>query len=146
MTIPCTYTTRRDVTVNPHSTRCDPPRGSTMSRISDISNSQSRPIRSTLTLHHREEHPHMASLKASTSKPKFVTQDALMNEYDASNSNATQVNKCKSRNVPCISVCSVCSAISTMRPLPPRTISSHMPKLLAEITYRLPCLTRSPGL
>ena len=71
-----------------------------MSRISEISNSQSRPIISTLTLHPREEHPDLDSLKASTFKPKFITQDALMNEYDISNSNATLVNKCKSRNVP----------------------------------------------
>ena len=87
----------------PDSTRCHraptldsmrSPRGSTMSRISEICNSQSRPIKSTLTLHPREEHPHLASLKASTPKPNSVTQDALMNEYDASNSNATLVNKC----------------------------------------------------
>ena len=32
--------------------------------------------------------------------PKLITQDALMNEHDASNSNATLVNNCKSRNVP----------------------------------------------
>ena len=118
------------------------PPGSTMSRILKISNSQSRPIRSTLTLYPREEHLHLASLKASTSKLKSITQDALMNEYDASNLNATLVNKCKSRNVPYISDCSVCSTCSTMRPLPPRAISSHMPQLSAEVTYPLPWLTR----
>ena len=32
--------------------------------------------------------------------PKPITQDALMNEHDASNSNATLVNNCKSKNVP----------------------------------------------
>ena len=117
-----------------------------MSRILEISSSQSRPIRLTLILHPMEEHPHLVSLKASTFKPKSITQDATMNEYDASNLNATLVNKCKSRNVPYISGCSVCSACSTMRPLPPREISSHMPKLSTEITYRLPCLIRSPGL
>ena len=67
---------------------------------SEISNSQSRPIRSTLTLHPKEEHLRLSSLKASTSKPNSVTQDALMNEYDASNLNATLVNKCKSRMYP----------------------------------------------
>ena len=117
-----------------------------MSKILEISNSQFRPIRSTLTLHPREEHPHLVSLKASTSKPKSITQDTTMNEYDASNLNATLVNKCKSGNVPYISGCSVCSACSTMRPLPPRAILSHMPKLSTEITYRLPFLTRSSGL
>ena len=118
--------------------------GSTMSIILEISNSQSRPIRSTLTLHPRGEHPHLVSLKASTSKPKSITQDATMNEYDASNLNATLVNKCKSRNVPYISGCSVCSAYITMRPLPPKAISSHKPKLSTEITYHLPWLTKCP--
>ena len=117
-----------------------------MSRISEFSNSHSRPIMSILTPRPREEHPHLVSVKASTSKPKSITQDATMNEYDASNLNATLVNKCKSRNVPYIFGCSVCSASSAMRPLPPRAISSHMPKLSVEITYRLPCLTRSPDL
>ena len=49
-----------------------------MSRTSEISNSRSRHILPTLTLHPREEHPHMASLKASTSKPKSITQDVTM--------------------------------------------------------------------
>ena len=71
-----------------------------MSRNLEIFNSQSRPIRSTLTLHPREEHPHLASLKVSTSKPKSITQDAIMNEHDASNLNAALVNKCEGRNVP----------------------------------------------
>ena len=154
MTIPCTHTrlnvmspfTRTQLDAIPPPPPPPPPPGSTMSRISEISYSQSRPIQSTLTLHPREEHPHMTSLKASTSKSKSVTQDALMNEYDVSNLNATLVNKCKSRNVPYISDCSVCSACNTMRPLPPRAISSHMPKLTTLITYHLPCLTRSLGL
>ena len=55
-------------------------RGFTMSEIYEISNSQYRPIRSTLTLGSREEHPHMASPKASTSKPKPIIQDALINK------------------------------------------------------------------
>ena len=148
MFISCTHT-RLDAMSPCTHTRLNvipPPPPPPSRRISEISNSQSRPIKSTLTLHPREEHSHLASLKASTSKPNSVTQEALMNEYDASNLNATLVNKCKSRNVPYISGCSVCSAFSTMRPMPPRTISSHMPKLSAKITYRLPCLTRSPGL
>ena len=33
----------------------------------------------------------MAFLKASTSKPHSITQDAIMNEFDASNLNATLV-------------------------------------------------------
>ena len=103
-------------------------------------------IRSTLTLPTREEHPHQVSLKASTSKPKSITQDATMNEYDASNLNATLFNKCKSRNVPYISGCSVCLAYSNMRPLPPRTISPHMPRLAAMVTRPLPSLTRTLGL
>ena len=113
-----------------------------MSRVSKISNLESQPIRSTLTLHPREEHLYLASLKTLTSKPKSITQDALMNEYNASNLNSTLVNKCKSRNVPYISGCFVCSTYSTTRPLPPRAISSHMPRLLAEITHHLPCLTK----
>ena len=130
MSIPCTHT-RLDAMSPCTHTRLDaiPPQGSIMSRILEMSNSQSRPIRSTLTLHPREEHLYLASLKTSTSKPKSITQDALMNEHDAPNLNATLVNKCKSRNVPYISDCSVCSTCSTMRPLPPRTISPHMPKL-----------------
>ena len=57
-----------------------------------------------LSLHPREDffffHHITAFLKASTSKPKPITQDALMNEHDASNLKATLVNNCKSRNVP----------------------------------------------
>ena len=78
--------------------------------------------------------------------PKLITQDAFMNEQDASNSNATPINKCESRNVPYISGCSVCSAYSTMRSLPPRTISPHMPRLAAMVTRHLPSLTRTLSL
>ena len=69
-----------------------------------------------------------------------------MNEHDASNSNATPINKCESRNVPYISGYSVCSACSTMRSLPPRTISPHMPRLEAMVTRHLPSLTRTLSL
>ena len=78
--------------------------------------------------------------------PKLITQDAFMNEHDASNSNATPINKCESRNVPYIFGCSVCSSCSTMRPLPPRTISPHMPRLAAMVTRHLPSLTRTLSL
>ena len=33
-----------------------------------------------------------------------------------------------------------------MRPLPPRTISPHMPRLAAMVTCHLPSLTRTPGM
>ena len=33
-----------------------------------------------------------------------------------------------------------------MRPLPPRTISPHVPRLAAMVTCYLPCLTRTLGL
>ena len=77
---------------------------------------------------------------------KLITQDALMNEHDASNSSDTPINKCESRNVPYISDCSVCSACSTMGPLPPRTISPHMPRLAVMVTHHLPSLTRTLSL
>ena len=113
---------------------------STMSKIYEISDSQSRPIRSTLTLGHKEEHPYNGLSEVSTSKPILFTHDATINEYDASNLNATVVNKCDSRNVPYISGCFGCSTCSTMRPLPPKKNSSHMPKLMAMETQPLPCL------
>ena len=37
-------------------------------------------------------------------------------------------------------------SLCTMRPLPPRTISPHMPKLAAMVTHHLPSLTRTLGL
>ena len=87
-TTPCTHTVLCNVTVHmnaimPYCGTQIP--GSTMGKISEISNSQSRPIRSTLALPPREEHPYRDSLKALTSKPNSITQDATTNVYDASN-------------------------------------------------------------
>ena len=45
-----------------------------------------------------------------------------------------------------MSGCFVCSACSTMRPLPPRTISPHMPRLAIMVTRHLPSLTGILGL
>ena len=105
---------------------------------SEISNSQSRPIRSTLTLHPREEHPHMDFLKASTSKPKPITQDALMNMMHQ------KTNAGIKRTLHVRLICML--SLSIMRPLPPRTISSHMPRLEVMVTRHLPSMTRTLGL
>ena len=80
----------------------------------------------------------MASLKASPSKIKPITQDALMNMMHQ------KTNAGIKRTLHVRLICML--SLSIMRTLPPKTISSHMSNLAAMVTCHLPSLTRNLGL
>ena len=112
---------------------------STVSRIPEISSSLPQHIIPILALIPRGELTYKGSFEASTSKPNPITQDVTMMNMMHQTTNAGI-----KRTLHVRLICTF--TLSTMRPLPSKTISSHMPRLMAMQTRHLPRLARIPGL